>query len=229
MADTEKGLRVLNAVKAFCYAFTATAILFIYTPLANWMARPLTMEPRLEKADLIVVLGGGAYRDGTLTAASNERLIHGLLLYRQGRAPRVIFSGGTITDPGAKFVHTVTGSTSAVMDAVESLRMEEIANGLGIPESDTVADVYSTNTYENMVDVKEYMVKNGLSSCLLVSSPVHMLRAMSVAKKLGVSCAPAPVDDYTPHRKTGIDRLSLARETAHEYAGLVYYRILGYL
>jgi uncharacterized SAM-binding protein YcdF (DUF218 family) len=107
--------------------------------------------------------------------------------------------------------------------------MKEISTGLGIPESDTVADVYSTNTYENMVDVKEYMEKNGLSSCLLVSSPVHMLRAMSVAKKLGMSCSPAPVDDYTPYRTMGVDRLSLARETAHEYAGLLYYRVMGYL
>ncbi|MDP2689579.1 MAG: hypothetical protein Q8P48_05665 [Deltaproteobacteria bacterium] len=77
-------MRALKAVKAFCYAFTATAVFFIYTPTANWMARPLVVEPELRKADLVVVLGGGAYRDGTLSKDSNERLIRGLLLYRAG-------------------------------------------------------------------------------------------------------------------------------------------------
>ncbi len=219
----------MKAIKAFCYAFTATAVFFIYTPAANWMARPLVVEPELRKTDLVVVLGGGAYRDGTLSKDSNERLIHGLLLYRGGYAPRVIFSGGTISNPRDKLMHSVTGATSGLMDSVEAAIMEKTAKGLGIPEADMAVDAYSTNTYENLVDVKEYMEKNGLKSCLLVTSPAHMLRASLVARKLGLECSPAPVGDYTRLRRSGIDRIALAREAAHEYAGILFYRIKGYL
>ncbi|MFQ5735963.1 MAG: YdcF family protein [Thermodesulfobacteriota bacterium] len=222
-------MRALKLIKAFCYSFAATGLFFIYTPAANWMARPLVMEPHLRKADLIVVLGGGAYEDGSLSGASNERLLRGLLLYREGYASRVIFSGGTIPDAGSKLIHTLAGSTTSVMGVVESAVMERTAVGLGMPASDMAADVASTNTYENMVDVKEYMVKNGLGSCLLVTSATHMLRASLVAKKLGVDCSPAPVPDYSRYRKNGLERLALAREAAHEYMGILLYRLYGYI
>lgn len=123
----------------------------------------------------------------------------------------------------------MTGSASGLMDSVEAAVMEKTAKGLGIPEADMAVDAYSTNTYENLVDVKEYMEKNGLRSCLLVTSPAHMLRASLVARKLGLECSPAPVGDYTRLRRSGIDRIALAREAAHEYAGILFYRIKGYL
>jgi len=222
-------VRLLKVIKAFCYAFAATGIFFIYTPAANWMARPLVMEPELKEAGLVVVLGGGAYENGSLSTASMERLIRGLLLYRNGYAKRVIFSGGTINDPKDKLIHTVTGMSGELMDVVESAIMADISVGLGIDEAAMAVDASSTNTYENLLYAREYMEKNALSDCLLVTSPAHMYRAWRVAKKLGLDCAPAPVADNTPLRKTGLDRLALAREAAHEYAGLAYYWYKGYI
>ncbi len=222
-------MRVLKAVKAFCYAFAATALIVMYTPVANWMARPLIVSPYIKKADLIVVLGGGAYPDGSLSGHSNERLIKGLLLYRAGYAPRVIFSGGTIMTPGGKLIHAVTGRSTGGSKVVEATVMDEEAAGLGFPPSALAVDVNSANTHENLVDVKEYMTKNGLSSCLLVTSATHMLRASLVARKLGLDCSPAPVSDYTRYRDSGIERLALAGEATHEYMALVLYKIRGYI
>lgn len=219
----------MRVVKAFCYAFAATGIFFMYTPVANWMARPLVMAPELKEAGLVVVLGGGAYDNGSLSGASSERLIHGLLLYKKGYAKRVIFSGGTINDPRDKLIHSVTGVSGELMDVVESALMADIAAGLGMDAGDIAVDASSTNTYENLVDVQEYMAKNDIKSCLLVTSPVHIYRAWRVAKKLGLDCSPAPVADNTALRTGGLDRMELAREAAHEYAGLAYYWYKGYI
>ena len=227
--ERESIVRFLKVIKAFCYAFAATGIFFIYTPAANWMARPLVMEPELKSAGLVAVLGGGAYENGSLSAASMERLIYGLTLYRKGYAKRVIFSGGTINDPKDKLIHTVTGLSGELMDVVESAVMADIAAGLGMDEADMAVDASSTNTYENILYLREYMEKNGLTDCLLVTSPSHMYRSWRVAKRLGIDCAPAPVADNTSLRKTGLDRLALAREAAHEYAGLAYYWYKGYI
>ncbi|GMR05419.1 MAG: YdcF family protein [Thermodesulfobacteriota bacterium] len=222
-------MKFLKVIKAFCYAFTATGVFFIYTPAANWMVRPLVMDEQLESADLVVVLGGGAYANGSLSAASAERLIRGLLLYKKDYAERIIFSGGTINDPKDRLIHSVTGLSGELMDAVEGTIMADIARGLGMDEAGMAVDKSSTNTYENLVDVQEYMAKNGLKSCLLVTSPSHMYRAWRVAKKLGLDCSPAPVADNTRLRNGGLDRIGLARESAHEYAGLAYYWYKGYI
>ena len=219
----------MRVIKAFCYAFAATGIFFIYTPAANWMAGPLVMEPELKSAGLVVVLGGGAYENGSLSSASMERLIHGLRLYKKGYAERVIFSGGTIKDPKDKLIHTVTGLSGELMDVVESAIMADIAIGLGMDEAGMAVDASSTNTYENILYAQEYMAKNGLNDCLLVTSPVHMYRAWRVVKKLGLDCSPAPVADNTPLRTSGVDRIGLARESAHEYDGLAYYWYKGYI
>jgi len=227
--DEERLLRILKLIKAFCYAFAATGMFFIYTPVANWMAEPLVMKPVIKKAGIVAVLGGGAYENGSLSGASNERLIRGLLLYKKGYAKRVIFSGGSINSPGNKLIHTVTGRSGPLMDVVESVIMEDVAAGLGFDKTTLAVDSSSTNTYENILYLREYMEKNGIHSCLLVTSPTHMYRAWRVARRLGLDCSPAPVADNTALRKTGLERLSLAREAAHEYAGLAYYWYKGYI
>lgn len=212
------------------FLFTAGALIVIYTPVANLMARPLIVKERLIKSDVIVVLGGGAYENGVLGAASNERLIRGLLLYKDGLAPRIIFSGGTINGASAKVIHTLTASSGHNgMDAVEASIMADTAARLGIPQDVIDVDISSTNTYENLKAGATYMKTNNLKTCLLVTSSTHMLRSMLVSKKLGMDCAPAPVADYTRLRRSSIDRLSLFHAVTWEYAGLALYRVYGYI
>ncbi len=222
--------KVSRILKGFCIGFTATALIMIYTPLANILANKLVMEPELKKADLVAVLGGGAYVNGVLGGASNERLLHGLILYRQGFAQRIIFSGGTIASRSKKLMRTLSrsGGTGDV-NISEAGIMDSIAKKLGVPENESVSDPASTNTYENLVDIREYMQKNALKTCIIVTSPTHMYRAYSVARKLGMDCSPVPVKDYTYLRTSGIDRLSLLRETLHEYAAIALYKAYGYI
>lgn len=223
-----KGLS--RILKGFCIGFTVMALIIIYTPLANILARRLVMEPELKKADLVAVLGGGAYVNGVLGAASNERLLHGLMLYRQGFAPRIIFSGGTIASRSKKLIHTLSRSDDrGEVNISEADIMDSIAKKLGVPENESVSDPASTNTYENLVDIKEYMQRNALKTCILVTSPTHMYRAYAIAKKLGMDCSPVPVKDYTYLRTSGIDRFALLKETLREYMALALYKVYGYI
>lgn len=56
-----------------------------------------------------------------------------------------------------------------------------------------------------------------------------MKRAMGVADRLNLWCAPAPVADYTPYRTAAIERVHLMKDVLWEYLGLVLYRIYGYI
>ena len=107
--------------------------------------------------------------------------------------------------------------------------MYDNAIRLGLSEASIHLDRDSTHTYSNVVFAQEFMKDKVFKSCLLVSSPTHMYRVMSVASKLGLSCRAAPVADYTPFRRSAIDRVALLREVLWEYAGLAIYKVYGYI
>lgn len=217
-------------IKWFSIAFTAVTLIIMFTPVANRLAEPLVVrgvEPK--KADIIVVLGGGAYRNGVLGNASRERVIKGMLLYREGYAPRIIFSGGTLLEPSKKIIHILMGTDEEASGVIEAKLMKEMATGLGIPEKDCAVDTGSLNTYENIRNVKSYMADNGLKTCLLVTSPTHMKRASLIARRLGLRFYPAPVTDSSAYRTGATDRLQLFRDVAWEYAGLLLYKVYGYI
>ena len=222
--------RVFLFLRAFSAAFTVIILVVMFTPLANRLAGVLVIEPELEKADVIVVLGGGAYNQEALGGASSERLIRGLLLYKKGYASKILFAGGTIAGTASKIIHTLMGSEGTVrFDAVEAAMMGQIALDIGVPEDDVIIDAESTHTYGNLVVVKRIMDERGLKKCLLVTSPTHMYRSMRVAERLGLDCIPAPVEDYTRDVRLSTERLALMRAVLWEFAGLALYRIYGYI
>jgi len=222
--------KVKNIIIWLSIGFTAAMLSVMFTPLANMMARPLVVdETPLQKTDVIAVLGGGAYPNGVLGGASNERLLRGLILYRQGYGKTVIFTGGSVNSMRDKLGHTVLGSRAEMTVIGESVLMRQAALGLGMSEADTVFDDRSLNTYENLVFVRAYMEEKGLESVTIVTSPTHMRRAELIAKKLGLKFQSAPVADYTEYRRGAIDRLSLFREVLWEYLALVLYSIYGYI
>lgn len=213
----------------FTAIFTATGLFVMYTPVANYLARPLVVDSEeAAGAELAVVLGGGVYGTGVLSGATRERLLKGLLLYKDGRAERILFSGATIASTGRKVMKSVRGG-GAGGDYSEGDAMYAVARGLGISAEDLAVDSRSTSTYENIINARSYMEAAGLETCLIVTSPTHMTRAALVAEKLGLECAPAPVEDYTGLRTSPVDRISLMSEVMWEYAALVLYWVNGYV
>ena len=203
-------------------------ILVSFTPLANRLAEPLYLKPTLIKSELIVVLGGGAYEDGSLSAPSMERLLRGLVLYREGYGTTIAFVGGTIRDRVAKIGNTLRGYGLAA-DVVEAEIMAELADRLGVPSEAVYVEGASTNTYTNLKAVKRYMEREGLSSCLVVTSATHIRRAMAVAHRLGLNCYPAPVEINLAYRDSPQERIALMWNITWELAALALYRLYGYI
>lgn len=108
-------------------------------------------EP-LRTSDAIVVISGdeamARYRDG-------------VRLYRAGWAPRLIFSGAAWDG----------GSSNA--EVMRTFALEE-----GVPESAILVDPSADDTYGNAVHTRDLMLKHGLSSMILVTSPYHLQRAV---------------------------------------------------
>ena len=96
-------------------AFIGAALIILFLSgnswVSNWLAQSLEWQniPKTElpTADAIVVLGGGirsqAYpRPDVDFSEAGDRVWYGASLYRAGKAPKIIVSGGRITWKGGK-------------------------------------------------------------------------------------------------------------------------------
>jgi len=220
---------VKKTVKWSCFVFTAAALVVMFTPLANWLAAPLLLEEGPQKkTDLIAVLGGGAYSNGVLGGASNERLIKSVLLYREGRAPKIVFTGGAVVGVKAKFGHTILGAANADKGRFkEAGLMRDIAVGMGTPPGDCLVEESSLSTYENLRNLKAIMEKEGFRTATLVSSPLHMRRAAMTASRLGIDFTAVSAADATMHKTTPVARIHLMRDVMWEYLAFGLYWMRG--
>ena len=157
-------------------------------------------------ADCIIVLGAGT--DGkTPNPVFRERLNHAITLYREGYADTILLTGGY--SPG-----------NAQSDAaIAGLWLES----QGIPAEAILLEERSTITQENLQYAKEIMEKEKLSTCILVSDPLHMKRSMMMAKDYEIEAVSSPTP--TTRYQTWRSKLPfLARETFF-YVGYQVYRI----
>ena len=111
----------------------------------------LSPQDQLTKADAIVVISGGQTR---------TRAERGIELYKQGWAPKLVFSGAAL-DSGPSNAHEMR---------LQALRA-------GVPDEAILSDEDARTTYENAVNTKRMLEENDVRSLILVTSPYHQRRA----------------------------------------------------
>ncbi len=116
----------------------------------------LPVSDPLQKADAIIVVSGGDTRGRTL---------HGIDLFEQKWAPKLIFSGAA-ADP---------------QSASNAKAMFAIATSRGIATSDIALDEYSRDTKENASGTKS--IAGNYKKIILVTSDYHQRRVFNEFKK----------------------------------------------
>ena len=89
----------------------------------------------------------------------------------------------------------------------------------GVPAGDILIEEKSHITYENILYAKELADAHGVRRVLIVSDPLHMKRAVTMARDAGLEAEPSPTPS-TRYRGLGSQAGMLARET---------YYYIGYL
>jgi uncharacterized SAM-binding protein YcdF (DUF218 family) len=126
-------------------------------------------------ADAALVLGAAAWGNRP-SPVYRERINESIRLYEEGRVKKIIFTGGT-----------KESDFPSEADVGRSFAIKH-----GVRTVDILLDNASRTTYENLLRSKEIMNKTGIDSVLLVTDPLHMRRAMSIAESLGIRASPAP-------------------------------------
>jgi uncharacterized SAM-binding protein YcdF (DUF218 family) len=176
----------------------------------------------------IVVLGSGSFtardwdrnRFSIPDRAAASRVLEAFRVFRSTRADWVISSGGLV-DPDDP--HEMT-----------ALTMAEALIRLGIPSHRVLIEDRSRNTHEEAVMVKALLAGLAVDQVVLVTSDLHMRRALGTFRAEGVEAMPAiarPAEPALPAIGRMIPtEVGLAEAAAvwHEIIGLGYYVARGW-
>jgi len=189
-------------------------------------------------ADVVVVLGGGTEpavypRPSVEVNGAGDRVLYAASLYKEGKAAHILLSGGNIS-------WLNEGATTPAED------MASILTAIGIPEEALWLETTSQNTYENALYSKAILAENEVERILLVTSAMHMPRAVALFEKQGLEVIPIPVDfsitedeflqDSDGNLQSKIidvlpqaSNLSLTTNAMKEYIGYFIYKLQGWL
>ncbi|UCB57003.1 MAG: YdcF family protein [Candidatus Omnitrophota bacterium] len=202
-----------RSLKATAFACLLAYLLLFYTPFLWFAARPLKISEPLQAANAIVVFGGGVGEGGSPGKSTIERARYAGELYKSGYANHIIFSSGY----------------SFKYNDAENMKL--VALSAGVAEKDIILEQKANSTYENARFTGEIINDYGWSSILLVSSPYNMRRASLAFKKLNknLKITYAPISNPQFYRRDGKVKWEQIRAIGHEYLGILYYFIKGYI
>jgi uncharacterized SAM-binding protein YcdF (DUF218 family) len=154
--------------------------------------RPVAAEAA-PSADAIVLIGGALAPPGPPLhwmdlSASVDRLVHAARLYRAGKAPVIVVSGG-----GGPYPDEPVKPADAMADLLVEW---------GLPRDALLLERRSRTTFENALYTKEILDARGLRRVLVVTSAQHMWRTLAVFRSLDIDAIPAGTD-YA--KNTGVD------------------------
>jgi uncharacterized SAM-binding protein YcdF (DUF218 family) len=201
----------------------------------EWRYLPLDPVPT---AEVIVVLGGGTEsgqfpRPAVEVNSAGDRVLYAARLYKEGKAPRILLSGGNID--------WLNGRTMTPAE-----EMASILELTGISREVMLLQPRSQNTYEDAFYSSEILKGMGVESVLLVTSAQHMPRSVALFKHQGIDVIPAPTD-YTVTQANwdnlfsldlqttlvnmvpNVGSMSLISSVLKEYIGMWVYQMRGWL
>lgn len=203
---------------------------FILEEVNRLWETPATHYKDLKTYDAGIVLGGMLDYDMTFDRIQfqrgADRLFQAIELYKRGDIKKIFFVGGSgsIEFAGMR----------------EGMFVRRYLLTLGIPEKDIWIENESRNTRENAHNAVG-MIKNNNSMAgkyLLITSAIHMRRALACFKVFGIDVSPYSVDrNASPVRRFTLGHLLVPNAGTliwwdaliHEWIGITVYWIKGYV
>jgi uncharacterized SAM-binding protein YcdF (DUF218 family) len=175
----------------------------------------------------IVLLGAGARtvhgrsdRIGILTLGGAARVLEAARVFHELGQPWIVSSGGP--PPGRDMIP-------------ESEIMRRALVELGVPDSMILLESQSKVTRDEAILSAQILRQRGITSCIVVTSDTHMRRALATFRRTGLNAVPAiaasPIA-FERSTRTWVptqQALEFSQELVHEYVGLAWYRIRGWL
>ena len=204
-------LRRLVAAGTLLLAVLWLAVSF--TPLASRLAEGLVRRDPVENADAVFVFASRIQEDGDPTTDAMSRLLKGIELMTEGRAPWLVVS--EVPPPAGSYAPLARAWLATFARRGEVLQVGRILN-----------------THDEAVALAKLGRERGIKRVLAVTSPTHTRRAAAALEKQGLVAISVPAAetnfDLENLRFPG-DRRRAFSTIAHERIGLVVYRRRGWV
>jgi uncharacterized SAM-binding protein YcdF (DUF218 family) len=203
--------------------------------VSNALARSLEDQYRdsglnVPPAQAIVVLGGTIHmpsgiHHSTRLVDSSDRLLVAFRLYRSGKAPLILCTGGN---------NQLAGQSGKIPEATW---MDRLLEEWSIPPTAIQIEGNSTNTHENATRSYAVLAPQSIRRILLVTSAMHMPRAAGAFRKAGFEVIAVPADFHTGWDESNLaerwypsaDNLRDSYTALHEWLGIATYRLRGWM
>jgi len=173
-------------------------------------------------ADAIVVLGGGNAVPESVSGVwtpkpGSWRYWYAACLFHAGKAPVIVVAGGPLDHK--------------VIAALSSNEILDFLVKAGVPGEAIVKLPDSASTAQNALFAKPVVRARSFRRVLLVTSALHMPRALAIFRAVGIDAIPASSDNLTEPTlsHTWLDLVPntiawrRSRRVLHEYMGLLLY------
>lgn len=184
----------LSVVSALLFLVVTTALnIYFYGYSSN-----------IIKSDAAIVLGAAAWGEKP-SPVFRERINHAINLYKSEDIRKIIFTGGI----GEKdqLAEAVVGKNYAIKQGVKS--------------ADILTETESRTTYQNLKNARKVALPHKLSKFLIVSDPLHLKRAVLMARDMGMDAYPSPTPS-TRYRSFKSKIEFLTRETYFYFVYLIF-------
>lgn len=154
------------------------AIMLLFLIFISYLAYSIwsfSGKNQLVKTDAAVVLGAAAWNDGP-SPVLRERINHAIWLYENKYVDKIIFTGGK-----------AKGDKVAESEIARDYAIKHHIN----PE-DILIETKSKITEENLKYAFEIAGEQNVKTFTIVSDPLHMKRAMVMAKNTGMEAYSSP-------------------------------------
>ncbi|MFM7732522.1 MAG: YdcF family protein [Cyanobium sp.] len=226
---------------------SGTGLALLWIAASPWLSRQLVwgleeqasrLTPAsLPRADAVMVLGGGLRpalppRRRVEVAEAGDRLLTGVTLMREGKAPWLLVSGGVVS---------FTRTDPAPAEAMSAARL---AAELGVPPQRILLSETARNTAEEAAALARISRQRGWRSVLLITSATHLPRSLATfRRRTDLTIVPVASDYLLPERSAlgsptpasvalsllpSADALALTTLVLREHLGSVFYRLRGW-
>jgi uncharacterized SAM-binding protein YcdF (DUF218 family) len=238
----------LGRRRSWASAASGAGLGLLWLAATPWLSRQLvwgleeqasrvTPSP-VPRADAVLVLGGGLRpalppRRRVEVAEAGDRLLTGVDLLRQGRAPWLLVSGGVVS---------FTAADPSPSEANSAARLAAL---LGVARERIVLSGEARNTSGEAIALQRIARQRGWRSVLLVTSATHMPRALATFRRsTDLTIVPVACDFLLPDRRSlgrptpvsvllallpSADALATTTQVWKEHLGSLAYRLRGWL
>lgn len=153
----------------FKFARALLAILLLAATLIGLRIALYPQTVTVGKYDCAIVLGAAVH--GTEPSpVFQARIDHAVTLFQSSIVSHLVFTGGT--GEGKSIAESEAGKQSAIRQ--------------GVPSAGIFIETRSRTTLQNLTEARQVMAARQLKTAILVSDPLHLRRACTMAEDIGI-------------------------------------------